>query len=580
MKKRLAAALLAALMLFQTAACKSSTGTTDASADNTEMSAVRAGTETADETEMGDEVTALSLMQQINPETENVIGDNFRTYYEVFVYSFYDSDGDGIGDLKGVMEKLDYINDGNPATDTDLGCNGIWLMPIMPSTTYHKYDVTDYEDIDPEYGTLDDFKTLIDACHERGINVIIDLVMNHTSSGHEWFQTAYKYLQSLPQGTEPDASECPYVDYYNFSREKKNGYYPVEGTDWYYEGQFWSEMPDLNWDNEAVKTEFEQIVQYWLNLGVDGFRLDAVKEFYSGADEKNIAVLTWFNNMVKAKKEDAYLVGEAWNASNIYSEYYQSGMDSFFDFAYSGSDGVIANTVKGVSGASSYGKNLINTQEVLGSYSDTYIDAPFYTNHDMARGAGYYSGDDSEAQTKIANAMNLLMSGSAFLYYGEELGMKGSGKDENKRAPMYWSADADATGMCDGPKDMENVKMKYGSLEEQEVDGNSIYNYVKQVISLRNAYPSIARGEVTFDENLSNEQICVIRKTYENEEVTIAFNISAKEQQVDFSRSGLDATADRKEALQIAGELLTGTEAAELSGEQLMMPAYSVVILK
>ena len=233
-----------------------------------------------------------------------------------------------------------------------------------------------------------------------------------------------------------------------------------------------------------------------------------------------------------------------------------------------------------VSGASSYGKNLINTQEVLGSYSDTYIDAPFYTNHDMARGAGYYSGDDSEAQTKIANAMNLLMSGSAFLYYGEELGMKGSGKDENKRAPMYWSADADATGMCDGPKDMENVKMKYGSLEEQEVDGNSIYNYVKQVISLRNAYPSIARGEVTFDENLSNEQICVIRKTYENEEVTIAFNISAKEQQVDFSRSGLDATADRKEALQIAGELLTGTEAAELSGEQLMMPAYSVVILK
>ena len=580
MKKRLAAALLAALMLFQTAACKSSTGTTDASADNTEMSAVRAGTETADETEMGDEVTALSLMQQINPETENVPDDNYRTYYEVFVYSFYDSDGDGIGDLKGVTEKLDYINDGDSTTDTDLGCNGIWLMPIMPSTTYHKYDVTDYEDIDPEYGTLDDFKTLIDACHERGINVIIDLVMNHTSSGHEWFQTAYKYLQSLPQGTEPDASECPYVDYYNFSREKKNGYYPVEGTDWYYEGQFWSEMPDLNWDNEAVKTEFEQIVQYWLNLGVDGFRLDAVKEFYSGADEKNIAVLTWFNDMVKAKKEDAYLVGEAWSASNIYSKYYQSGMDSFFDFAYSGSDGVIANTVKGVSGASSYGKNLINTQEVLGSYSDTYIDAPFYTNHDMARGAGYYSGDDSEAQTKIANAMNLLMSGSAFLYYGEELGMKGSGKDENKRAPMYWSADADATGMCDGPKDMENVKMKYGSLEEQEVDGNSIYNYVKQVISLRNAYPSIARGEVTFDENLSNEQICVIRKTYENEEVTIAFNISAKEQQVDFSRSGLDATADRKEALQMAGELLTGTEAAELSGEQLMMPAYSVVILK
>ena len=145
------------------------------------------GTETDTESE-GNEVTALSLMQQVNTAEENVIDDNYRTYYEVFVYSFYDSDGDGIGDLKGLTENLDYINDGDPATDTDLGCNGIWLMPVMPSTTYHKYDVTDYEAIDPEYGTMDDFTTLVDECHKRGINVIIDFVMNHTSSQHEWFQ--------------------------------------------------------------------------------------------------------------------------------------------------------------------------------------------------------------------------------------------------------------------------------------------------------------------------------------------------------------------------------------------------------
>ena len=150
----------------------------------------------------------------------------------------------------------------------------------------------------------DPMQFMIDECHKRGINVIIDFVMNHTSSQHEWFQTAYQYLQGLPKGAEPDASECPYVDYYNFSKEKLGGYYPVEGTDWYYEAQFWSEMPDLNWDNEMLKTEFEQIVQFWLDLGVDGFRLDAVKEFYSGADEKNIAVLTWFNDMVKSKKEE------------------------------------------------------------------------------------------------------------------------------------------------------------------------------------------------------------------------------------------------------------------------------------
>lgn len=287
-------------MLVQTTACGNSISGTVGTVDNTETMS-ESGTE-ADTEKEGDEVTALSLMQQVNTAEENVIDDNYRTYYEVFVYSFYDSDGDGIGDLKGLTENLDYINDGDPETDTDLGCNGIWLMPIMPSTTYHKYDVTDYEAIDPEYGTMDDFTTLVDECHKRGINVIIDFVMNHTSSQHEWFQTAYKYIQSLPEGAEPDASECPYVDYYNFSKEKLGGYYPVEGTDWYYEGQFWSEMPDLNWDNEMLKTEFEQIVQFWLDLGVDGFRLDAVKEFYSGADDKNIAVLTWFNDMVKSKK--------------------------------------------------------------------------------------------------------------------------------------------------------------------------------------------------------------------------------------------------------------------------------------
>ena len=110
----------------------------------------------------------------------NVIDDKYRTTYEVFVYSFSDSDGDGVGDIRGLIDKLDYIGDGDPGTDTDLGCNEIWLMPISPSPTYHKYDVTDYKDIDPEYGTLEDFDELVKACHDRGIRVIIDQVYNHS----------------------------------------------------------------------------------------------------------------------------------------------------------------------------------------------------------------------------------------------------------------------------------------------------------------------------------------------------------------------------------------------------------------
>ena len=572
MKKRIIASMLVFMM---TMGCLTSACGQEATVNGTETEAGK-----ADSTETGldepvDENTALALMQEYNQGELQVTDDNYRTYYEVFVYSFYDSDGDGIGDLKGLEEKLDYINDGDDSTDTDLGCNGIWLMPIMPSTTYHKYDVPDYYDIDPEYGTLDDFKYLISACHERDINVIIDLVMNHTSSKNQWYTEAVSYLQGLADGAEPSEDECPYFGYYNFSKEKKGGYYAVPGTEWYYEAQFWSEMPDLNLGNEAVRAEFEAIVDFWLALGVDGFRLDAAKEFYSGADEKNIEVLTWFDNMVEEKKEDAFIVAEVWNSMSVYSRYYESGV-SCFDFSFADSDGVIANAIKraGSADATSYGRQIEAMQSALGSYNEAYIDAPFYTNHDMARSAGYYAGDYSENQTKIAQAMNLLMSGSAFLYYGEELGMKGAGKDENKRAPMYWSTDVSAEGMCDGPKDMDSVKMKYGSFEEQQADGNSIYNYVKEVIRLRNQYPVLSHGTAVVETEASNENICVLRKSYEGEELLLIFNIAETGNTVDLSGIALSSEPE------IGGMLLTTNEAAVLDGDSLSMPPYSVVVLK
>lgn len=568
--KRAAALLLSLTLLLGSVGCGA--GGEQTAAEGTEQ------TENSGNTEAGAEVTALSLMQEVNQSTPQNATDNYRTWYEVFVYSFYDSDGDGVGDLAGLTSQLDYINDGDPATDGDLGCDGIWLMPIMPSTTYHKYDVTDYYAIDPEYGTMDDFKAFVDECHSRGINVIIDLVMNHSSSQHEWFQTAASYLKSLPEGAEPDAAECPYVDYYYFSKENETGYCELAGTDWYYEARFWSEMPDLNLQNEAVRQEFTEIVDYWLELGVDGFRLDAAKEYYSGNTAANVEVLTWFNDMVKEKKEDAYIVAEVWTDLTTYANYYDSGIDSCFNFSFADKGGVISDVVKGSTGASYYGSALVNLQETLASHSDSYIDAPFYTNHDMGRSAGHYAGDYSENQIKVAQAMNLLMSGSAFLYYGEELGMKGSGKDENKRAPMYWSTDEAAEGMCNGPADMDDVKMKYGSQEEQSEDGNSIYNFVKETIKLRNSYPAISHGTVTYEKELSNDSICVIRKEYEGEEVLLVFNCRETSQSVDLS--GISLNGNEAGSLSMAGVLLTGQESAVLDGATLSAPAYSVTILQ
>ncbi|MCM1160058.1 MAG: alpha-amylase family glycosyl hydrolase [Roseburia sp.] len=536
----------------------------------------------------GKNPTASSMERKVNTQG---ISDNYRTFYEVFVYSFYDSDGDGIGDIKGLTGKLDYINDGDDSTDSDMGFSGIWLMPIMPSTTYHKYDVMNYYDIDEEYGTLDDFRAFMAECDKRNINVILDLVMNHTSSQHPWFLEACEYLKGL-DGKEPDSNECKYVDYYYFTTEKKSEvYYPVEGTDWYYEGKFWSEMPDLNLENENVRQEFTDICKFWLDMGVAGFRLDAAKEYVSDNVSANVEILSWFNRMVKAEKEDAYIVAEVWTDADTYAKYYESGIDSVFNFSFANNEGIIAKTIKGGNDSytpKTYGQAVEKCKERFSQYNENYIDAPFYTNHDMGRSAGYYSGEYSESQTKIAASMNLFMSGTAFVYYGEELGMKGSGEDEKKRAPMLWSLDKGKEGMCKGPEGSDTVKMKYDSLEEQMENKNSIYQYYKEAIRIRNSYPEIVKGDTSLVEEISNDRICALLKSYESEaegqeaaetkEVLVIFNISSEEAEVDLSNISLNGKELDSKALR--DSLLTGEAEAALEGMKLSMPAYSVVILE
>ena len=571
--KQMMALLLTVCMLSATACGADGTESgvqTEQNVENTGESA-----ENAEETITSEESTD-SAGDITDTIPLNIIDDNYRTYYEVFVYSFFDSNGDGIGDLQGLISKLDYINDGDDTTDTDLGCNGIWLMPVNPSPTYHKYDVMDYYKIDDTYGTLDDFKQLLEECDARGIKVIMDLVLNHSSSQNPWFTEACSYLRELGDG-EPKAEDCPYFEYYHFSKEKGAGCYEVEGTDWYYEAQFWSEMPDLNLDSEALREEIEKITKYWLDMGVGGFRLDAVKEFYTGNPQANIEFLNWFQESVKAQKADAYLVGEAWLDINSYAQYYESGIDSLFNFAFADKDGIISKVVNG-SSAEQYGAVNASLQETFGQYNEDYIDAPFYTNHDMGRSAGYYAGENSEKQTKLAGAMNLLMSGSAFLYYGEELGMKGSGKDENKRAPMYWSKRDDIEGMCDGPADMDDFEMKFDSLEEQEEDPTSIYQYYKKVIKIRNQNPEIARGEVEYLEDASNEQFCVLRKSWEESEILLIFHTGVETEEIDVSGISINGAEISPDS--VRGVLESGEEKIEVSDGTVTMPGYSVLILK
>ena len=497
----------------------------------------------------------------------NIPSDNYRNYYEIFVYSFCDSDGNGIGDFNGIISKLDYIQD-------EMGFNGIWLMPIMPSTTYHKYDVLNYYEVDSEYGTLDDFKKLIEECKKRDIKLIIDLVFNHTSAKHPWFTQAVDYLETLGEGDEPDLKVCPYVGYYHFTKEKisSDNYYRAGSSDWYYEGVFWDQMPDLALENQDVRVEIEKIAKYWLDMGIGGFRLDAAKEFYSGENGKNVEVLQWFGDYVRSINPEAYIVGEVWDEFSTITTYYTSGITSFFNFPLAEYDGLIINSVRklGIGSASSLGKNIIKMQEAYGTSNPNYIDAPFVSNHDTTRISAMCA--NHELQMKMAAGLLLTMSGNPFVYYGEEIGMNSSGtKDENKRLPMQWSKDG--SGITKAPANSDAVEQKFPTVEEQIEDPLSILNYYKRAVRIRNENPEIARGKSTLIEALTDKNICALERAYKDTKLVLISNINQEAATVDLKKAGY-------ENLKIRGYLTVDGSEITLENGVLSMPLYSIVILK
>lgn len=494
----------------------------------------------------------------------NIIEDNYRNYYEIFVGSFYDSDGDGMGDLNGIVEKLDYIE--------DMGFNGIWLMPVMPSPTYHKYDVTDYKNIDTAYGTVDDFKNLVEACHEKNIRLIIDMVLNHTSSQHPWFMEACEYLKSLPEGEEPNASECPYVDYYHFSREQVNStYYRVPGTDWWYEGSFWSEMPDLNLANELLRKDIQEVADFWQDLSVDGFRMDAAMHFEENDIQGNNEVLNWLYTYCKEKDEDFYMVSEVWASEQTIADYYGSGTPSMFNFAAGSGEGKLVSAVRHGNMASLL-EEMVRYQEDFSKKNPDYIDAPFLTNHDMVRVANALISDP--VKLKMAAGLLLTMNGSPFVYYGEEIGMKSAGtKDENKRIPMLWS-NGDITGLTDGPADMDpGIESSLPPVDKQLEDEGSLLNYYKQALRLRNSNPELARGEITVLEELCDGGQAVLTKTYGESTIGVLYNISEGEATVSLSGTVLSGCS-------LCGGLTVDENEVVLDGDTVTLPAHSIAIVK
>lgn len=460
-------------------------------------------------------------------------------YYEIFVRSFYDSNGDGIGDLNGVTEKLDYIK--------SLGINGIWLMPITDSPSYHGYDVTDYYEINPEYGTLKDFKRLTEEAHKKGIKIIMDLVINHTSSQHPWF-------------IEANSSEnSKYRNYYVWADEKTNlkelndqnnrvGW-STKGNGYYY-SEFFEEMPDLNYDNEDVRKEIKSIGKFWIDQGVDGFRMDAAKFIFP--QERTQDSLVWwqeFGDYVRGFNKDIYIVGEIWSDEITISRYFKV-LNSAFNFPVAQQTVIAART----GNPSVLIRQMENTYKQYEKVNNNYVDSPFLTNHDQNRVMSEL-GDVSKV--KSAAAVYLTLPGNPTIYYGEEIGMKGKKPDEAIREPFKWYSEG-GLGQTTWKDMIYNSGKDVLSVTEQDKDKTSLLNFYRDMIKFRLSSTLLTKGDIRVITEVS--KVLAFTRSCNGESNLILHNLKGEEVTVEIAIPN---------GVNISGNIEKGMGEVKLNGRKL-----------
>ncbi|RDI97281.1 DUF3459 domain-containing protein [Dyella solisilvae] len=479
-------------------------------------------------------------------------------YYEIFVRAWYDTSGDGIGDINGVTAKLDYLK--------SLGVSGIWLMPINPSPSYHGYDITDYYGINPQYGSMADFQHLIDEAHKRGIAVTMDMVINHTAKDHPWFLDAQK---------AGDAHR----DWYTWSPKRPNlgamsaTDTPIwhAGADGWYIGVFGGHMPDLNYDNPAVRAEMIKVGQYWLGKGVDGFRLDAAKHIYvdfksdvhsAEALQKNVAWWTEYHDALAKTKPDVTLVGEVSATSPKELAPYLKPLGSIFDFPLAEQLIVSAKSEK----SDALGKLLKATYDAYKAAGDTpHIDSTFLSNHDQERVMSRLGGNLDHM--RMAAAMLLTLPGRPYIYYGEELGMEGKKPDENLREPMRWTREPGPGESRWKPTSVHQGQLV--SVQAEQDDPNSLLNTYRTLISWR-AQSSALRDGALDVVATGNPHLFAFWRDDGKQRVLVVHNLSGKAAHWKPSQAMLpkDATVMFKSKPDVA-----------LEDRQLNLPAYSTVVL-
>lgn len=447
------------------------------------------------------------------------------TFYHIFVPSFCDSNGDGIGDLRGIIGKLDYLE--------ALGIEGLWLSPIHPSETYHKYDVLDYYGVDPQYGTMADLEELIRQCHDRGIRVLLDLVLNCSSWHHPAFQKA------LEDPTSPERSwywfdDTPEAESFDRGALWNNipsWHTAPNGTR--YIGIYSEMMPDYNFHSPGIRQECKNIAKFWLEKGVDGFRLDSAMHLFSSSEVDpdvsyhglNIEWWAEFRQFCRSIRPECLLIGEVWTGSGEHALYYK-GLDSSFHF-YLGN--YIDQVIRGEISTAVFSRQLESACRCARLVSEEYVDAPFLSNHDMMRFAET-SGFDKE-DLKLAAAIYLTLEGIPFVYYGEELGLAPESEDF---CPQFGKNDILARSRTAFPWEEGQCAFRFTrgyraeSIQAQEQDPDSLLRFYRRVIRLRRDCRALRYGR--WRSGGSTPSVLCCHMQWKDEIAVVFHNLSSEEQ--------------------------------------------------
>ena len=446
------------------------------------------------------------------PDTEAWWND--QVFYQLFVRSFYDSDGDGSGDLQGVIQKLDYLNDGDPSTQNDLGVTALMLMPVFQASNYDGYEVENYLEIDPDYGTMADFEELLRAAAQRGIRIVLDFPVNHTSSLHPWFVKS----SSADPGT--------FREWYIWRKDNPGDYSPYGGPLWhssgdqFYYGLYGRMKPDLNFKNESVTKEIKTISEFWLDeKKVDGFRMEGAGALIETGDNVMFtqANLDWWReyfSSIRKLDPSFMLIGDVPGLSTIADPYADDRLDLCYEYELSSS---IFNGIQNQAG------NVIRDKvvDVTNRYP-TLQWGVFLTNQFQNRTVDILQ---NPASARVAAALLLTLPGVPFIYYGEEIGMSGTGTGQEIRKPMQWNNNVNGGFTSGEPWYPVDVDFPRNNISVQDADATSLLSYYRKLIRIRTQNQALKRG--MFEPVRSSDpRIFSFFRTINSEVVLVVHNLS------------------------------------------------------